>query len=266
MEFPPGMTLRNPIVSMRKEVAVVIPVYKPEMTAYEEISLNQCLKVLGRYPLIYISPDDLDMSSYLARAPHADVRTFASTHFQSLDAYDRLLLSKSFYDRFRDYRYMLIYQLDAFVFSDQLEDWCARGFDYVGAPWIDLPIMDQIASEAGRLRRVFPRWTSRLNRSVGNGGFSLRKVGSFRMSLSVLAKKARGWKYYEDTFWAFYVTNFYPFFRVPKFNAALEFSFEVNPAKCYDLNNHQLPFGCHAWEKYDPAFWRPFFQELGYTI
>src|ERR1700738_3444729 len=105
MEFPPGMTLRNPIVSMRKEVAVVIPVYKPEMTAYEEISLNQCLKVLGRYPLIYISPDDLDMSSYLACATHADVRTFASTHFQSLDAYDRLLLSKSFYDRFRDYRY-----------------------------------------------------------------------------------------------------------------------------------------------------------------
>src|SRR6266487_2982895 len=128
---------------MRKEVAVVIPVYRPQMTAYEEISLNQCLKILGRYPLIFISPDDLDMSSYLTRAPHAEVRTFASSHFQNLDAYDRLLLSKPFYDRFRDYRYILIYQLDAFVFSDQLEDWCARGFDYVGAPWIDLPIMDQ---------------------------------------------------------------------------------------------------------------------------
>jgi hypothetical protein len=36
---------------------------------------------------------------------------------------------------------------------------------------------------------------------------------------------------------------------------ALEFAFERYPRKCFKLNNHNLPFGVHAWEKYDKSFW-----------
>jgi hypothetical protein len=250
----------------RKEVAVVIPIYKSQMTPFEEISFDRCLKILGRYPLILMSPQGLDLTNYLQRAPGAEVRRFEPTHFSSVAAYDRLMLKKSFYDRFHDYRYILIYQLDAFVFSDQLESWCAKGFDYVGAPWLDEPDLDKLAAETGRMRRMFPAWAKRLNVSVGNGGLSLRKVRSFRSWLSILGGRAHGWPYHEDAFWGLYVASFYPLFRVPKFNQALKFSFELSPAKCFELNNRELPFGCHAWEKYDIDFWRPFFRDLHYSI
>jgi hypothetical protein len=37
--------------------------------------------------------------------------------------------SKQFYERFVAYDYMLIYQLDAYVFKDELDDWSAKGYD-----------------------------------------------------------------------------------------------------------------------------------------
>jgi hypothetical protein len=36
-------------------------------------------------------------------------------------------LSASFYERFLDTKYILIYQLDAFVFKDELQEWCDKG-------------------------------------------------------------------------------------------------------------------------------------------
>lgn len=44
------------------------------------------------------------------------------------------MLEADFYRRFGKYKYMLIYQLDAFVFSDKLLDFCEMGYDYIGAP------------------------------------------------------------------------------------------------------------------------------------
>jgi hypothetical protein len=47
----------------------------------------------------------------------------------------------------------------------------------------------------------------------------------------------------------------YPFFRVPTPEQALSFAFEVAPRRLYEMNGRQLPFGCHAWERCDRAFW-----------
>jgi hypothetical protein len=45
-------------------------------------------------------------------------------------------LSEEFYQAFTDFEFMLIYQLDAFVFRDELADWCRSGYEYIGAPWL----------------------------------------------------------------------------------------------------------------------------------
>lgn len=43
---------------------------------------------------------------------------------------------------------------------------------------------------------------------------------------------------------------------MPSFNTALEFSFDNNPEYAFELNNHKLPFGCHAWDLfYSYKFW-----------
>lgn len=34
------------------------------------------------------------------------------------------------------------------------------------------------------------------------------------------------------------------------------FSFEVNPGFLFEQKAFKFPFGCHAWEKYEPEFWK----------
>ena len=52
-------------------------------------------------------------------------------------AYNRLMMSEQFYRAFEGYEYILIYQLDCLVFSNALEEWCRKGYDYIGAPWFE---------------------------------------------------------------------------------------------------------------------------------
>ena len=53
---------------------------------------------------------------------------------------------------------------------------------------------------------------------------------------------------------------------MPAPERALDFAFEVAPRRMLELNGHRLPFGCHAWERCDRAFWAeqlPFVREAG---
>lgn len=75
---------------------------------------------------------------------------------------------KAVYKAFAKYEYMLIAQLDAVCFRDDLDEWCGKDYDYVGAPWCHLCKhvcrTDQYRSE---------------EKLVGNGGLSLRKIQTF---------------------------------------------------------------------------------------
>jgi hypothetical protein len=62
----------------------------------------------------------------------------------------------------------------------------------------------------------------------------------------------------EDYFWSFAATKYDTGFRIASVEEALRFSFEVVPRQCFEMNNRQLPFGCHGWAKYDLEFWKPY--------
>lgn len=62
---------------------------------------------------------------------------------------------------------------------------------------------------------------------------------------------------HEDTIWCIYVPQFIDY-KVAPAGEALKFAFEANPSLLYKMNNGELPFGCHAWERYETAFWQPF--------
>ena len=47
-----------------------------------------------------------------------------------------MLYRTEFWEKFADYEYVLMYHLDALVFSDQLQEWCGKGLDYIGAPFL----------------------------------------------------------------------------------------------------------------------------------
>jgi hypothetical protein len=62
---------------------------------------------------------------------------------------------------------------------------------------------------------------------------------------------------HEDLFWSFGAPSLQPDFRIASVDEALGFAFEVEPRRAYELAGRRLPFGCHAWAKYDRAFWEP---------
>jgi hypothetical protein len=59
----------------------------------------------------------------------------------------------------------------------------------------------------------------------------------------------------EDIFWGKYASNLDPLFKVAPVDEALLFAFEADPAGSFEKTGRKLPFGCHAWARYDRSFW-----------
>ncbi len=246
-----------------KPAAVIIPVYQTSLNAYEDISLRQCVQVLGGHPLILVKPAHLSVDSLTNTHPALQVESFADAFFESIQGYNRLLCSDQFYARFADYEYILICQLDAFVLRDELLDWCRRGYDYIGAP--QFADIRAVRTKPRNLREVV---SLVFQLPLLNGGLSLRRVAACRRLLRVYHRFFKSWPGNEDSFFSLHYPRLLPFrslMRLPSAREALLFAVEVNPAQSVLLND-QLPMGAHAWEKYDLAFWRPLLAERGYTI
>jgi hypothetical protein len=249
-------------------VVVALTVYKPDLTILERISAARCLDILHSHPIVVIAPEGLAIPPPLDRLPS---ERFNRIFFTSISSYSSLMLSREFYQRFLAYRYLLLHQLDAFVFRDELLSWCARGYDYIGAPWIGETFPNAPATLQGLpfwiRSRLFP-FLPPLDHSVGNGGFSLRRVKTMYRALTFLRHTRRAWGgRNEDGFWSIALPECWWWqYRVPSVDEALGFSFEVNPSLCYQQNREKLPFGCHAWEQNEPEFWMPHIAAAGYPF
>ena len=229
----------------RKEAAIVIPVYKVSLSETEKISLLQVCRILGCYDIYYAAPEKLS-AEYLKNLP---VERFADSFFKGIAGYNRLMLSTDFYKRFESYKYILVYQLDAFVFSDCLKDFCNLGYDYIGAPWL-----------TGMRKREADIY---VYANVGNGGFSLRNIQNTIRLLDGNREDLKDYSDNEDKFFSFHNSAF---FRVAPVSVALTFAFERQVRQSFELNGRKLPFGCHAWERYDYDFWQPYIEKEGYRL
>lgn len=227
-----------------REVAVVIPVYRTEPDSSELKSFVQCLTVLGNYPIILVVPYGFNAQHYEEIAgKKIECAYFGNRYFRSTISYSRLLVSPSFYKRFSAYKYILIYQLDAWVFRDELSNWCSKDFDYIGAPWLEVPPFSS-------KRKPIINLSKRLYLKVGNGGLSLRKVKTHYRWAPWLSFIFMFIPKNEDVLWTLFVP-----FKKPGYKEALAFAFEMNASKAFAINGNKLPFACHAWKKYEPNFW-----------
>ncbi len=243
------------------KAAVVVPVWRATLTADEALSLHRCLSILGGYAVTLIAPEGLATDALPISGSAPAIERFAPEFLAGIGGYNRLMLSTDLYRRFAAYDYILMYQLDAFVFEDRLAEWCTRGYDYVGAPWVGKTWPEGMTP----LRRRFLRAITSPATRVGNGGFSLRKVSSFLRAIDRLGPMLRRWRSNEDLFWSV-VARKVASFRIPLADEALSFSFELEPRRCYERLGRRLPFGCHAWPRYDPVFWRGVFSSLGVAV
>lgn len=235
-------------------VAIVIPIYQSTFSIAEKASLRQCIRVLGHYPIKIAKPESLDLSEIKAEYPVIEFVSFANDYFTGTESYNKLLVSLDFYRSFLSYQYILIYQLDAFVFRDELMAWCKKDYDYIGAPSLADPQYDDLpASSNGSFAEALSN-----NRFVLNGGLSLRKIPAIIRYLKIYNLFYPAWLGNEDMLFSQEATRLIPmklFLRLPTWKEALHFSFEKSPAATFEITGHMLPFACHAWERYDPEFW-----------
>ncbi len=236
-------------------VAVLVPLYQTALSLSERTSLVQCIRVLGTYPIILIKPAGLKVDRLLAEFPLLRTLDFPDHFFTGTDSYNKLLTSLDFYRHFTEYDYVLIHQLDAYIFRDELPYWCGQKLDYIGAPSVHQEAFDTLP--AGAEQEFAHTLTTR--RIVFNGGLSLRRVKGMIRYLNIYRRFYPTWLGNEDMLFSLEATRLIPmklFIRLPTWQQALRFAFEKSPAASYQLTQNQLPFGCHAWERYDPEFWQ----------
>jgi hypothetical protein len=253
--------------------------HRTSYTPEEEHAFRHGRHYLGRYDKFVVVPE-----SHRAAYPGLMVKRFPDRFFGSARAHASLLLSRRFYRAFLPYDFVLVHHLDALVFSDQLAEWCAAGYDYIGAPWLISPDTPHITEQ-----------------KVGNGGLSLRRVRSFLRVLESrqyfidpddywkrYAARTRGLvrllnrprKYlkrllplndvrwhirwalrgdvHEDRFWSEYATHYDAAFRIAPVDVAMRFAFEAEPRKCFERIGRHMPFGAHRWQMFDRAFYEPY--------
>lgn len=241
-----------------KDVIIAIPVYRQELRWYEQLSLARCFEVLGSYPIVFIAPEGatLDYGPEYRDVPRV---TFPAQYFESVDGYSALLLSTTFYQRFRDFRKLLIYQLDAFVFSDQLMDFVAMDYDWIGAPWF-LGCHWDFGDWNRKLgiRKTFP--------VGGNGGFCLRDIQSCLRVLETYGDgSALGGNLAEDRVFCYYF-HIDPAFRLAPIRVMYAFSSEFDAERVWYKNGCRLPFGCHDWTSMSATFYLWAFRQVGYDL
>ncbi|MEO6149228.1 MAG: DUF5672 family protein [Mucilaginibacter sp.] len=277
---------------MSKKVCVVIPVHSAAPEYYELISFQQCFKVLGKHPIYIVAPKGLDLSAYKALVPEFNVKYIDKKWQASKLDYNKLKMSQYFYKLFQQYEYLLTYELDAFIFSDQLEHWCNKGYDYIGAPWFDNVPADEakiigvgnsgfslrnIKTMQQCLKKVYyvdptkhsvfrqQKWIMKFKGPIFKQLRKLSRLKSLLYTENATIQKA-GFLFEDKVVFEFMAPAFLGFKLAPVTDA-YQFSFEVNPVVLYQMNADKLPMGCHAWWLYDNLeFWKPFIENYGYRL
>lgn len=253
-------------------VKVVIPIYKKEMGNLERASLDNTMKVLSAYPIVFLKPMELNLSELIEAYPQAEIVGVTSEWLgtkKGVIGYNEMMMSKGFYDLFSDTQYVLICHLDAWIFRDELSQWCNDGYDLVAPPWPIRPRYTHFPlKQLLQLQRTFSKGITRSHMygRIGNGGLTLRKVSAFAAACEVYAEdityflsRQDDGLYYEDIFWALIPQKF----NYPTVETALKFAYDLKPKLCYNLGNHQLPMGCHGFMRRSRVgFWKQFIPSL----
>lgn len=266
-----------------KKCVVIVPIYKDVLSSDDISSIINSKNILSKHDIKFVCSEKLNTKNYTDIVDFEFVR-MEDKYFQDVLSYSKLLLNKDFYKEFEEYDYMLICQPDAWVFEDRLEEWCNKGYDYIGAPWF------KGYGKAADNAKIFEY--------AGNGGFSLRNIHTFidvlshaensnkRLknifqiytkeghisALNILKIPKAIIRYFskynilriaikesnipEDNIIVNNLRRLYPYLKVAKAKEAKYFAFEVNSTRLYKECGNKLPFGCHGFRRYDWDFWK----------
>ena len=260
---------------------ILIPLYKQDLTADESLSLaNTIIRCPDRVIFILHPPHCQKLVNQLiAWFEHPQLQSYClpASCFSGIASYNRMLLLSDFYALFAAYEWILIVQLDALLFSANLDFFLNQAYDYWGAPFflgIDQPLRPLRLLGGGNgglsLRRVKPcirilarsHWLYPAIRQFEHDSLPSQFFrAEYRALCQVFSFGGRGSvpSMFEDLFWSFIAPKIDPKFQVAPTEQAMYFAFETEP---FDLRSRigVLPFGCHGWRRHSPLFWEEEFK------
>lgn len=266
-------------------LAVLVPTHLERLDEELTATLLHNAAQLKGYKLEVIMPETCSPKWYEALfAEHGidgAVRLVRAEYFGSPAAVNKMGTDPAFYQIYKEFDYVLICHLDAWVFrGDRLTYWMDKGYDFVGAP-LFLPENDRVHF----LKRMAPFGC--------NGGLSLRRVAScirvletFQPGRSpryiaravwflarnhqwgfililfrLLRELSQDWrrtceKYniYEDVFFTIIAPLCGNPISIPSSRMAMMFACEVNyPLLQKEIFRLEPPLGIHGYDKYIDA-------------
>lgn len=267
-----------------RNVAIVVPLSnRAEFTEDERIALRHLRCHLGGYDRYFLAPDSLEIEPC-----DFFVKRFPTKYFGSAAAHGKLLASVRFYREFSGYEFIFFYHLDSLVLANRMEYWCSKDIDYIGAPWVrceESPWVDhpRVGNGGFALLRVSSALRVLVNRyriepstfwldlfsqsaplwAVVSAEWVQRRFPTFTLIDRMLHERRimddpepHGRN--NDLFWSDRAVSYFPDFKVASLAEGLSFAFEAAPSMCLEMNGGAMPFGCHAWRRYEPEFWAPY--------
>jgi len=127
---------------MKELVSIIIPILNPDLNPTHERLLHNSLQVLANYPVVFITFPDADLSIVREHKEEIDVVYFSKEYFESREALGKLFLMADFYEQFSWSSFLLIHELNTWIFKDELHYWCKQGYDYLRAA----PVSDKTSA------------------------------------------------------------------------------------------------------------------------
>lgn len=251
--------------------------HKKKINSYEKICLKQINNKFKDIDKFVVTFNNEEIEKLIDKFFFKFKKIFFNRkYFKSTLTYNKLCSSIEFYEKFTDYKYILICHLDTYVNYNNINQYIKLDYSYIGAPSAYKSFFDK-----KKLTRV---------KLFCNGGFCLRKVDHFLMVLKsnklklpinkyifydfiksrknftnfiklffqTLAQTSRSRgsyfaeKFYanEDVFWSYYAKFFYENFHIPNKSTCLNFAFDGNPSFFFQKNNNKIPMAFHGYYEY----------------
>lgn len=233
---------------------VIVPIYKKQFDFNEEACVRRYFTVLRGEDIVFQCPESLDRTYYEKTFPEAAYKTFPDKYFKNINGYNKLLLSTSFYEAFLEYDYMLIAQPDATILQNEnrLQEFMDMGFDYIGAPWQPARRIWEWSiarDEKGRMKRIRCCKKEGDGITMGNGGFSLRKIDKCRDLVRAHSWRKIYWyiKRNEDIFFGVLGRDNKIGFKLADVESGFAFAREYDVKE--NIQKGKVPYGVHGYQK-----------------
>ncbi len=154
------------------DYAIVTPTHKSILSESEIARIRLTTKSNGKYKHFFVLPESQDTVFFVKKFPDSKIVFFEDRFFKNFENYNLLLLLPVFYNKFLQFKKIIICQPDAFIFR-AIDSNLLDSFLYLGASWNPSFMISEFANT------IFVNKSSPLLRNnhrleSGNGGLSIR--------------------------------------------------------------------------------------------